>query len=365
MNIVFTSYIWTPEYNQPEKWLKRIQGYTGILESLSKMDTVISIERINYEGKHSLNGVQYIFFNQGKKISRFPKRLHRLIKSLRPDTVVVHGLHFPLQIIQLRTALDKNVKIIVQHHAEKPFQGFKKILQRLADPVIDSYFFTAHEMGTEWVQKGIIANEKKIVEVMEASSIFQPVEKTLAQSKTNASGEPVFLWVGRLDENKDPLTVVKAFLRFVKLEPGARLYMIYHTEGLKGEIEKIIYADPALKNSVTLVGKTNHDEMGDWFSSADFIISGSHYEGSGVAVCEAMSCGCIPVVTDILSFRKMTGQGKCGLLYEPGNENGLLSVLLQTRQLDKKIEREKVLRQFNEELSFEAIAAKIHLAASE
>ena len=78
-----------------------------------------------------------------------------------------------------------------------------------------------------------------------------------------------------------------------------------------------------------------------WYNSADFIISGSHYEGSGVAVTEAMSCGCIPVVTDIPSFRSMTGQGKCGLLFKPGNEQDLLAALLKTKEMDMEIEKSK------------------------
>ena len=108
-----------------------------------------------------------------------------------------------------------------------------------------------------------------------------------------------------------------------------------------------------------LVGKVPHHQLQSWYNSAIFIISGSHYEGSGIAVCEAMSCGCIPVVTNIMSFRKMTGPGKCGFIYEPGNEQELLEVLLQTRELDIEKERTKVLAQFKAELSFEAIAGKI------
>ena len=79
-----------------------------------------------------------------------------------------------------------------------------------------------------------------------------------------------------------------------------------------------------------------------------------------MAVCEAMSCGCIPILTNIQSFRKMTGPGKCGFLYGPGDDAGLLKMLLQTGQLDMEEEKNKVLRQFKAELSFEAIAKKIN-----
>jgi hypothetical protein len=43
--------MYTPEYNDPAKWLERISFYTGLLEELAKHYTVESIEQINYNGK--------------------------------------------------------------------------------------------------------------------------------------------------------------------------------------------------------------------------------------------------------------------------------------------------------------------------
>jgi hypothetical protein len=55
----------------------------------------------------------------------------------------------------------------------------------------------------------------------------------------------------------------------------------------------------------------------------------------------------------------LTGRGKCGILYEPGNENDLLAALIKTQQMNLATEREKVLEQFNSELSVQAIVKKI------
>ena len=113
---------------------------------------------------------------------------------------------------------------------------------------------------------------------MEASSVFRPVDKTLARMHTGVGGNPVYLWVGRLDQNKDPLTVVRGFLTFWALYPSATLYMIFHTEELRGEIEDLLHKAASSGHPVILVGKQPHREMQYWYSSADFIISGSHYE---------------------------------------------------------------------------------------
>src|SRR3569833_1874946 len=104
------------------------------------------------------------------------------------------------------------------------------------------------------------------------------------------------------------------------------MYMIYHTDELLEPMQTIINLSPN-KKAIQLVGKLPHSELQYWFRSADFILSASHYEGSGTAICEAMSCGCVPIVTDIPSFRMITNNGRCGLLYEPGNEISLLDAL--------------------------------------
>ena len=76
-----------------------------------------------------------------------------------------------------------------------------------------------------------------------------------------------------------------------------------------------------------------------------------------------MSFGCIPVLTDILSFRQMTGNCSCGILFPAGDTESLLAALIQITSQDKAAEREKVLQQFRSELSFEAIADKIQEVA--
>lgn len=355
MKIVSTSYSKTTEFADPKKWLERISFYTGILEELAKEHEVTSIERINYEGEFEQSGVHYFFLRQKKKVIRFPRRMHRLIKKLKPDTVLVNGLIFPWQVIQLRLKLGSSVKIILIHRSEKPFSGIKKYLQRFADRFVDAYLFTSSEFGKDWVKNGNIGSIKKIHESMHGSSVFYPGNRAGARALLPVTGSPFFLWVGRLNTNKDPLTVVRAFKNFLIHEPLARLYMIYHTEELLEEVKRLI----ADTDSIKLIGKVEHSKLQNWYNAADFIVSGSHYEGGGIAVCEAMSCDCIPVITDIISFRKMTGPGKCGLLYQPGNDKELLAALLKTRSMDIEKERIKVLQQFNEELSFEAIGRKI------
>lgn len=363
MKFVFASYVFTGEFNNPQAWLNRINAYGGILEALAVTDTVISFEQIDYEGELLHNGVQHYFIRTNKKERLLPAKLHRLIKAQRPDVVVIQGMHFPLQIIQLRASLGRKVKIIVQHRAERPLQGLKKQLMRLADAGTDGYLFASKAMGQGWVDAGNISNADKIRQVMSVSSVFESVNRGVAQSNTGVTGSPNFLWVGNLNANKDPLTAIKAFLCFAKQEPNARLYIIHQTNDLLPQILQVLNSQPLRKNNVVLVGKIPHADLLYWFNSVDYILSSSHAESAGAAVSEAMSCGCIPILTDIDSFRIITANGRYGWLYPAGNETALFNILAQTPFIKVAKMRERVLAHFKSQLSFEAIAGQMKVIA--
>lgn len=358
--MVYVSVTYDPsfEHDSPESWFKRTEGYTGTLFCLAQKHAVINIKQINYKGDCMYGGVHYYFINFGKKKSLFPLKLNRLVRTLNPDIVLLQGLHRPFQFIQLGLQLNKKTRVIAQHHAEKPLTGFKKIFQKIADRYIDVYLFASQNMGLDWVKRGNISSAEKIHEVMEVSSIFSPMDKVEARQKTGVQDGLIFLWVGRLNDNKDPLTVLSAFLKFAGAEPHAHLYMIYHTDELLNEIKELV-GNSAHKQAVTLIGKVRHDELQYWFNSADIILSGSHYEGSGTAICEAMSCGCVPIVTDIDSFRMITDEGKCGFLYDAGNQTALLSALQQIEKIDLAEKKKASLEHFRTKLSFGVIATRI------
>lgn len=77
---------------------------------------------------------------------------------------------------------------------------------------------------------------------------------------------------------------------------------------------------------------------------------------SGYALIEAMACGCIPVVTNIPSFKKITANGSAGFLFEPGNIPSLLQVLQHSSSINRLQYTAAVIEHFRKELSFKKIA---------
>ncbi|MEO8405866.1 MAG: glycosyltransferase family 4 protein [Chitinophagaceae bacterium] len=356
MRIISLTYINSAEFDQPPDWIRRLYAFTGVWEEIGKQHEVFCIEQINYTGDYIHNGVQYYFRNYGKGVNRFPLRLHKLVKKIKPDIVLVRGLHFPLQLIQLRMTVGNNVKIICEHHADRPSIGWKKSLNRIAFRRVNIFHFTSAGNAEEWIRSGNITDASKCKEIQAGSTYFSGYNKQKNRQELQWRDGLHFIWTGRLDANKDPLTVLKAFAKFLLVEPSAHLHMIYLDDPLLPEIKKMLEVDELLAKAVLLHGKIPHEQLQRWYSAADFYISASHYESGGIALIEAMACGCIPVVTAIPS--SMTAVGENGFYFKPGDADDLYEKLVETKSVLIDDFSKKVKDRFRRELSFEVIARR-------
>jgi glycosyltransferase involved in cell wall biosynthesis len=93
--------------------------------------------------------------------------------------------------------------------------------------------------------------------------------------------------------------------------------------------------------------------------AADMFVLGSHREGSGYSLIEALACGLPPVVTDIPSFRALTGAGAVGRLWPCGDSQALSEALQVVAASADANTRSAVRRHFERELSFSALGAKL------
>lgn len=353
MKILHVSIARVKDRNDPLAWLKHLDFFTGILEEMAMQHTVESVHLINYSGTLTQRGVLYHFLKCRIFERVVPWRLNRLIRSRRPDVIVLHGLALQWQVLCLVMLNGGRSRILVQHHAEPVFQFPKSVLQRIVDRRVTGYFFSSAELAIPWVHARQIVGPLKIHEALELSSPFY------SRDKETVSASPMtFLWVGRLDENKDPLLLVRAFLKFLDRCPGASLYIVFRGGYLLPEIQELLRSN-ALAKQIILIDTIHRSTMEEWYMKCSFIISTSRYESAGAAVCEGMSCGCIPILSNIPSFKTMTRNGEVGLLFEPGNEEGLNSCLVEALSMDVSVERKKVFEQFKSNLSFSAISNKM------
>jgi glycosyltransferase involved in cell wall biosynthesis len=347
------------EYTASSQLIQAQKEALGFIPFIKHLVNIEVIKHLRYEDTSVIDDVKFTFFKRFNSFWNIPFKTHNYIKKQQPDVILVQGLIFPIQVLFLRNALGKKCKIIVQHHGEKPFRGIKASFQKLADKYVDGYIFTSIGNAETWLNRKIISSPGKLFQALEASTFFQKEDKLEAQIKTGINANFNFLWVGRLNANKDPVTVIVAFEKYLKFNKSARLFMIYQNDELINEIRNRIGKNKDLQKAIVLVGNISHSELSAWYSAADYYISGSHSEGSGYALIEAMACGCVPVITDIPSFRTITADGKYGILYKAGDPEKLLDSLKSLSEINYEKYSQDILNYFSKSLSFKAIAEKL------
>ena len=172
------------------------------------------------------------------------------------------------------------------------------------------------------------------------------------------------LWIGHLNENKGPLTILQAFSQAMGRLPDPHLWLCYKDAPLLGRVLALLAADPKLASRVHLLGPVPHETVERLCRAADFFMLGSRRESCGYALLEALACGATPIVSDIPAFRALTANGAVGALCQPGEARPFASALVSLAGGSIEALRAKAICHFQSELSFPVLGKKL-LAAYE
>lgn len=74
-----------------------------------------------------------------------------------------------------------------------------------------------------------------------------------------------------------------------------------------------------LVGKVQLLGRLPKEKMNQFWSNQDIFVNVSEYEGTSLSMLEAMSYGCVPIVTDVSGAREFIAEGKNGYVCPIGN----------------------------------------------
>ena len=381
MKVVVVNYAYSAGVGDPDSLLSAYRSLTGWSEALARAGhSVTVVQRFHQDGLISRNTVEYVFCKDGAPRLRLsPARTHRSILRARPDIVHVNGLNVPFQTWLLRRRLPRTTAVVVQDHgsgepvdsrpsswrrltnATGPRQAAKRVLMRAPD----AFFFTAAGQARGWQRAGLIQADQPVYQVLEASTTMGPANRDASRRETGIQGDPAVLWVGRLNENKSPLTVLDGFDRSLERLPDAVLTMIYGTDDLLPSVKQRLRASPRLESRVKLLGPIPHERMSAFYSAADLFVLGSHHEGSGYALIEACACGLPPVVTDIPTFRMITAEGSIGALWQTDDAEACSRALISAFSCDRRAARQRVLDHFDRALSWTAVSQQASTAYAE
>lgn len=273
------------------------------------------------------------------KVSRVIRGLPRLVKYLRanrPDGIISAKDYQNIVVLWAVKFSGIATKVVVTTHIDvlaesKKHKGLKSriilYLMRYFYPWADHVVAVSEGVRESLARATRLPKERIKV-------IYNPVVTTELLRKARepldhpwfAPGEPpVILSVGRLTEQKDYVTLIRAFA-LVRKERPARLMILGDGED-RPKLEALT-RELGLDQDVALPGFV--DNPYKYMSRAALFVLSSKYEGLGNVLIEAMACGCPVVSTDCPSGpAEILEGGRWGPLVPVGNEQLLAKAITE------------------------------------
>lgn len=142
---------------------------------------------------------------------------------------------------------------------------------------------------------------------------FRPGDRAAARQRLGlGDGEPVVLYVGRLDREKSVDRVLLAFERVASILPAAQLVLV----GQGTETERLRRMAEALPVAarIRFLGLRPHDSLAECYQAADVFLFASETETQGLVLAEAAACGLPAVAVDAPGCDEVVRDGDTGIL---------------------------------------------------
>ena len=234
--------------------------------------------------------------------------LRKVLKSEKPDIVVgfMHSLYVPLTIAAIGTKIRVygSEHITIDHYKSRPIELLSIIITA---PFIKKITVLSKNIGKKYPE---IIRKRMI-------PIVNPIESPDIKACTKLkSDRKIILNIGRLNEQKDHLTLISAFSNIAKIYPNWDLRIVGEGElrsMLENEIKKLL-----LEQRISLPGITK--TISYEYINADIFVNSSVYEAFGLVTAEAMSYG-LPVIgfADCPGTNELIKNEENGILVEGGN----------------------------------------------
>lgn len=355
MHIVQANILPVPEGQAHVEMLEQWHSLVDIAEIAASSGVRVSVIQAAWRRDRIVrNGIDYHFVDVAG-LETTTERSHRfatLLADVRADVLHVHGLAFARDAFAVSRRLPQ-LPILCQDHADRPPRWWRRLQWRRWYTAVSAVAFTAGDQALPFTGAGVLGRRTQVFTIPESTSRFTLGNRARARAETGIHGHPCVLWVGHLNRGKDPLTVLDGVAQAASQLPGLQLWCVFGTAPLQEDVEDRIRAYPHLAGRVHLLGKVPHAQVEALMRAADLFVSGSHTEGSGYALLEALACGVTPVVTDIPSFRALTGGGRIGRLWPPGDAERLAEALVGAAS--SRTSPEQVRAHFDATLSFVAV----------
>ena len=161
-----------------------------------------------------------------------------------------------------------------------------------------------------------------------ADAALAPLPREAAHKAVAATYDlrpPYILFVSTREPRKNIVGLLRAFRRVARLVPHRLVFVGGAGWGLP-PVEKMA-ADLGIADRVTVLGYVpTHEALAALYSAADLFVLPSWYEGFGLPVLEAMTCGCPVVTSPVASLPEVAGDA--AQYADPGEPEAIAAAML-------------------------------------
>jgi glycosyltransferase involved in cell wall biosynthesis len=249
----------------------------------------------------------------------------KILKLKKPDVVHSHMYHANI-FSRISRLFHGFPKLICTSHSDFEGGKFRMFLYVLTSPLMTIATNVSAEAKNKLVESGAVKSTKMLVvnnsidtNKFQVDNIARKVYRGNFGLKNS---ETCLLAVGRFHPAKDYFTLIKVFNKLVQTHQNLKLFIVGDGEQkylIQSEIKKY-----GLESKITLLGI--REDVPALMNMSDIFISTSAWEGFGLVLAEAMSCGKIVVASKNSGFVEILGADS-PYLVEIGNVNSFCNIL--------------------------------------
>ncbi len=269
---------------------------------------------------------------------RFDLRVVRMLRDivLRHEINVIHSHDYKSDLFAylLRGWMSSSpVRLISTAHAWV-LLGLKGELYRRLDLAImrrfDHLIAVSHATKAEMVAGGVPADRITVVHNAIDTAVWAPGRGTDEfRSEMRLEGAfPVIGYVGRINQEKDLFTWLRAFALVARRYPSARCVLVGDGRGdnTKAELERLA-EELGISHQVQFPGYRSN--LQSVYAAFDVFVLSSRREGLPNCILEAMAMGLPVVTTDVAGAKELVKDGNTGYVVPIGDADGLAAALLK------------------------------------
>lgn len=242
-------------------------------------------------------------FFTGRLDLRVPFGLRKILKSVQPNVVHVHGGRAAFFMALAGSAVPSVYTVHGFHFAHKPFPA--RWLARWAEGL--ALNCAHHVIFVSQFDRNLAQAEGLLSDSTSNCVIHNGI--AYASVPVREEGQQGLIgFVGRLEPQKDPIL----FLKSLEELCGYRGVIIG-----TGSLEMIVRKEVdrrQLGDRVTMLGGLSHEETMDAMRAFQILVMTSHWEGLPLIALEAMRIGVPVVATDVGGVSEILEDGRSGVL---------------------------------------------------